>query len=406
MRDALDRAPCGFLSFTDDGTIREVNATLLELLRTSREELIGRPILSILSVGSRIFSQTHLLPMLRLHGRMEEIFLLLRDRDGREAGVLVNAVRRRSGDDFVNHCVVTAAGERQKYEEELLRARRAAESANRALEAEREQLRIANQALVRRTEELERQRLIADEANRAKSAFLAFMSHELRTPLTAIIGYGQLLEYAELAADDRDSVAQILSAGQHLLSLITDVLDLSAIEAGRLEVRPEPASVREAVLSTVDLVRLAAAERGIEVVTQDPETDDAWILADRRRLRQLLLNLLSNAIKYNRENGRVEVAWERQGGMLRIHVSDTGRGIAPNDLARLFTAYERLDEGRGPEVGSGLGLALCRRLAEAMGGEIGVESVVGVGSTFWVEMPHHAERPDRAPVELAVAAVG
>ena len=217
----LDRAPAGFLSFADDGTILVANTTMAHMLGYTRAELEGRRVESLMSVGARIFYQTHFFPLVRLHGHAEEIFLLLRSAEGEEVGVLANAARHERGGAWATDCVMIRVQERRKFEDELLRARRDAEQARGAaearsaelseandmleaqalelelaqhhlqeqaveLEAQKEELQVINEELLERTEELDRQRAAAEEANRAKSSFLAVMSHELRTPLNAI----------------------------------------------------------------------------------------------------------------------------------------------------------------------------------------------------------------------------
>jgi len=226
----------------------------------------------------------------------------------------------------------------------------------------------------------------AEAANRAKSDFLSRMSHELRTPLNAILGFGQILEMDVHTEENQESVEQILKAGQHLLALIDEVLDIARIEAGQMSLSVEPVSVRAVLQESVDLVRLTAAKQGITLRTKDALAVERFVRADQQRLKQVLLNLLSNAIKYNRPNGTVTLSCERAGeDRLRILVQDTGRGIPNEKLQRLFTPFDRLDAESAVE-GTGLGLALSKGLVEAMGGRLGVESTAHVGSRFWVEL--------------------
>ena len=244
-----------------------------------------------------------------------------------------------------------------------------------------------------RLEQGQRQaREAAETANRAKSDFLSRMSHELRTPLNAILGFGQLLELDELGPTQQESVDQILKGGRHLLDLINEILDISRIETGSLALSPEPVSVGEAVADVVTLMQPLADERRVRLTSEPAvpgESDQGLhVLADRQRLKQILLNLVANAIKYNRDGGIVTVAYHTDGeSQLRISVIDNGPGIRSEDLGRLFTPFERLGaEATGVE-GSGVGLALCRRLAEAMGGTVDVESTFGQGSRFSVQLP-------------------
>lgn len=229
---------------------------------------------------------------------------------------------------------------------------------------------------------------VADRANRAKSEFLSRMSHELRTPLNAILGFGQLLEIDKNITEKQSrSVQHILKGGRHLLGLINEVLDVSRIEAGHMEVSLAPIHVSDILAETLDLLRPLAAQRNIPITGEAANTIDRYVLADRQRLRQILLNLLSNAIKYNRAGGSVSVECTEIGSRVRFSISDTGVGISADKLPKLFTPFERLGAENSGIEGTGLGLALSRRLAELMGGSLGVESVVGKGSTFWVEVP-------------------
>jgi PAS domain S-box-containing protein len=233
----------------------------------------------------------------------------------------------------------------------------------------------------------------AEAASRAKSEFLSRMSHELRTPLNAILGFGQLMELEADTPTQHENADHILKAGRHLLALINEVLDITGIEAGRLHLSAEPVRVSEAVQETLDLISPLAAARGIALGSDTALLETSFVHADRQRLKQVLLNLVANAVKYNTEGGRAHLSCEAAGdGRLRIVVSDTGPGIPSEKLGRLFTAFDRLGAEQTGVEGTGLGLALSKRLVEAMQGDMGVSSEVGKGSTFWVELPT-AESP-------------
>ena len=227
----------------------------------------------------------------------------------------------------------------------------------------------------------------AETANRSKSEFLSRMSHELRTPLNAVIGFAQLLGMDDLSEDQHDGVRQIIRGGEHLLGLINEVLDIARIETGRLSVSIEPVRVDEVVNDAIDLVRPLANVRSIRFPAHVGDACTCHVQGDRQRLKQVLLNLLGNAVKYNRDNGRVELTCQHMpNGRIRISVTDSGPGIAPDKLALVFTPFERLDAEKTAIEGTGLGLALARGLVDAMGGDLGVDSVVGAGTTFWVEL--------------------
>jgi CheY-like chemotaxis protein len=230
--------------------------------------------------------------------------------------------------------------------------------------------------------------MAAEAANQSKSEFLSRMSHELRTPLNAVLGFSQLLELDELTPDQEQAVGQITKGGRHLLDLINEILDISQIETGKLTLSPEAVNVREVVAECVDLVRPLAAERGVHLLGGELAACGHHVFADRQRLKQILLNLLGNGIKYNRDGGTVSISCSQPNpGRLRIQVTDTGPGIPREQFGLLFTPFERLGAEQSTIEGTGIGLALSRRLAEVMGGTLDVDSTVGRGSTFSVEFP-------------------
>jgi PAS domain S-box-containing protein len=238
----------------------------------------------------------------------------------------------------------------------------------------------------------------AERSNAAKSEFLSRMSHELRTPLNAILGFAQVLELDIKDARQRDDLREILRAGGHLLQLIADLLDLSRIESGRLALSLEPVELADAVDAAVALVVPQLAPAGVTLESGSAECRSAMIVADATRLRQVLVNLLSNAVKYNRPGGTIRLECvQGEADTVIVKVIDTGRGIAPEQMGRLFEPFERLGAETSGVEGAGIGLALSKRLIEAMGGAIGASSKPGQGSTFWVDLPRsRASSPSQA----------
>jgi signal transduction histidine kinase/ActR/RegA family two-component response regulator len=250
-----------------------------------------------------------------------------------------------------------------------------------------DEVRLLGQYAVSITAALERVRLIEAlaDASRAKSDFLSRMSHELRTPLNSILGFTQLLEIDELGEQQQDSVHRIHRAGEHLLALINEILDLDRIESGDIAVELSPVLVASALKEATELVAPMAAKRGI--VLETGLLDSLTVLADRQRLVQVLLNLLSNAIKYSPVKAKVEISALARDRVIEIHVVDGGAGVAPESFDRLFQPFDRLG-AEGTEIeGTGIGLTLSRALARLMGGEVRVKSAIGVGSDFWIELP-------------------
>jgi PAS domain S-box-containing protein len=423
--ELLDRAPCGFVSYADDGTIIHINATLLERLGHTRDDTIGRHVETILAVGSRIFHQTHFFPLVKLHGGAQEVFMLLRARDGEDVGVLANAIRHERSGVHATDCVFMEVRERRKFEEALLQARQAADRANVALEARRrdaeeaarrvesqamelelqhqqleeqatelvvqsEELQGVNESLQLLNEDLQRQREVADEANRAKSAFLAVMSHELRTPLNAIAGYVQLIEmgvHGPVTDAQREALGRIDRSQRHLLRLINDVLNLSRIEAGRVDYAVENVLLSEVASSILPMVELQIAAKDQRLDTAVPSGVTAR--ADREKVQQILLNLLTNAMKFTAPGGRITLeAGELSSSQVFLRVTDTGRGIPPEMLEKVFEPFVQVDASRSRTgEGTGLGLAISRDLARGMGGDLSARSEPGVGSTFELSLP-------------------
>lgn len=233
--------------------------------------------------------------------------------------------------------------------------------------------------------------LLAETANRAKSEFISNMSHELRTPLNAILGFTELLisdcDVPKDAEEARSSLGYIQEAGQLLLSLINDTLDLAKVEAGRISIEQQPINIGELIANVVTLNQGSASKTGISINNQVKDDPDNRVMADPVRLRQVMINLLSNAIKYNRPNGSVTISIENQPkGRLRTIVSDTGYGIPADKMGLLFQAFNRLGAETGTIEGHGIGLSLAKKLVEYMDGSIGVESVPGEGTRFWVDL--------------------
>ena len=341
------------------GFITDVNKQTEALTGCTRDELIGAPFKNYFTDPDRAEMS---IKLALSNKKLTDYELTVRASDGKETVVSYNA---------------TTFYDRDRKLQGVFAAARDV--------TERKRL---NQVLQEKNVELESARSVAEEANLAKSDFLSSMSHELRTPLNAILGFAQLLESTSPlpTASQMDSIAQILKAGWHLLMLINEVLDLAVVESGKVSLSPEPVSLSEVISECQAMMEPQGRKRGITLTF--PQFDIPYFVnADRTRLKQVLINLLSNAIKYSKPGGPVAVncttsTLER----IRISIKDSGAGLPPEKLMQLFQPFNRLGQESSAEEGTGIGLLMSKRLVELMGGVIGVESIVGVGSVFWFEL--------------------
>ena len=357
MDELLEAAPAGFLSFDDDGIILVTNRRMTERLGYQPGELEGRHIETILSAGGRIFYHTHFFPLLKMQGSADEVYFSLRSKEGEEVPVLTNAARRISGGKAFNDCVFVRMSVRHQYEDELLRARKA-----------------------------------ADQASASKARFLSMMSHDLRTPLAAITGYADLLMTemrGPITEEQREDLRAIKSAGQDMMRLISDILSFAQLESGRVEVRMQPVRLEDVLARAESLMRVRFQEKSL-AYDRTACPVDFTIAADPDRLQQILLNLLTNAVKFTPPGGEIHVRCTREEGRTLIHVEDTGVGIPEHRVAEVFEPFVQLQHGSAPagESGVGLGLSISRDLARAMGGDLTVTSVEGKGSVFTIALPN------------------
>ena len=346
---------CAIFMLDEEGKVKSWNAGAQRIQGYSTKEIIGQH-------NSRFFSQEDVdidkreraLQEAAAVGRSEDNGWRVR-KDGSTfwANVIMTAIRDSSGDLRGYATLERDMTERRRVEAELNAAKATAEA-----------------------------------ANQAKSEFLSSMSHELRTPLNAILGFAQLMESDAPAPSpaQKVSIDQILQAGWYLLALINEVLDLSLIESGKLSFSNEKMSLPEVLTDCRAMMEPLALKRGITMSFPDFD-EPCFVMADRTRVRQILVNLLSNAIKYNRPNGTIKVECAvRKEGYLRVCVSDTGMGLTPDKLKQLFQPFNRLGQEAGIEQGTGIGLVVTKRLVEVMKGTIGVESAVGSGTQFWIDL--------------------
>jgi PAS domain S-box-containing protein len=359
------------------GIITDVNQQMEALTGCTRDELIGAPFKNYFTDPDRAEAGIRQV----LNGsKVTDYELTACARDGKKTVVSYNATTFHDRDRKLQGVFAAARDvtERKRFE----------------------------RALQENNIELERAKAAAEKANLAKSDFLSSMSHELRSPLNAILGFAQLInsDSPPPTPSQAASIDQILHAGWYLLELINEILDLAQIESGKLALSREPTSLAEVMLECQAMIEPQAQQRGIKMIY--PQSGiPRFVDADRTRLKQVLINLLSNAIKYNQANGTVVVecamsAPER----MRISVRDTGAGLPPEMLSQLFQPFNRLGQERGREEGTGIGLVMSKRLVELMGGLIGVESTVGLGSVFWFELnaTQEPKLPEtEAPAEIA-----
>ena len=341
------------------GSITDVNKQMEALTGCTRDELIGAPFKKFFTDPDR--AETGIKLVLS-ETKVTNFELTARARDDKKTVVSCNATTFYDRDRTLQGVIVAARDV-----------------------TERKRL---DQSLQETNVQLENAKSAAEKANLAKSDFLSSMSHELRSPLNAILGFGQLMESGSPppTAGQKDSIDQILQAGWYLLELINEILDLSLIESGKLSLSPESMSLAEVLNDCQAMIEPQAQKSAIRMLF--PRSDSPYFVkADRTRVKQVLINLLSNAIKYNRADGTVEVKCrEITAERIRISFHDTGQGLSEENLAQLFQPFNRLGQESGAEEGTGIGLVVSKRLVELMGGAIGAESTVGVGSVFWIEL--------------------
>ncbi len=349
-----DEAPCGYVSSLPDGTILKLNRTLGEWLRYPAAALLGRRLQALLTIGSRIYYETHYAPLLAMQGYVSEIAVELRDRGGNSLPVLLSARQQRDalGAVRVIRTVVFNASERRRYEQELLR---------------------------------ERQR--AQRNAEAKAELLRMLSHDVRTPLGTIMNIAQLLA-STVDADARQRQLRILqNAAQGLLSLVNNVLDTERLEAAELRLQPDTFALCAQVEALLDQLRVTAEEKGLTLTLElDPQVP-ARVTGDAIRLLQVLTNLIGNAVKFTERGGIVVriglVERTKAGAVLAFSVQDSGIGIPADRIGEIFQAFNQVSEDIGRRFGgSGLGLTICKRIIELHGSRLEVESTPGTGSRF------------------------
>ncbi|MDO8415933.1 MAG: ATP-binding protein [Agitococcus sp.] len=358
--DLYDLAPVGYCTISELGIILEANIAAATLLGVCRRELVGQRITRfVVKAQQDIFYQYRKQHFILGEPLSCELQMMKSDGSCCWVSLLTTAIEDVNG-ETVQRIVLNDVTERKHL----------------------------HQILQDKNSELERAKSVAEKANLAKTEFLSSMSHELRTPLNAILGFGQLIESGvpTPTPSQQRSIGQILKAGWYLLALINEILDLALIESGKLSLSLEAISLNEVMAECQSMIEPQAQKYGITVTFPTLNTP-YFVKADHTRLKQVLINLLSNAIKYNKLSGSVVVVCrESSAGRIRLCIEDTGEGLNTSQIEQLFQPFNRLGQEKNKEEGTGIGLVVCKRLIELMGGTIGIESTVGVGSVFWFEL--------------------
>lgn len=365
--DLYDLAPVGYCSVNADGVILEANLEAATQLGVTRSGLLQRPINQFIHLSQR---DAYYLFLRRLMatGESQTCELQMMKSSGALFWALMSAsVAYEAGGAPVMRLVLRDVSERK----------------------------AADEALHTKNLELDQARLAAEKASHAKSDFLNCMSHELRSPLNTILGFAQLLDMANPAPSQpqKASIDHIQKAGWYLLDLINEILELATVESGLVRITLERIDLRDLLQECQSMFDPQALEHGIGMRLSD-FSPGVQVLADRLRLKQVLINLFSNAVKYNCEGGFVEVSCQKMTPQkVRVSVKDSGVGLSAENLAQLFQPFIRLGPPPQPEAGTGIGLAISKRLMALMGGAMGAESTVGVGSIFWIELNLEGNTP-------------
>jgi len=375
MNDVLDNAPCGFVTVANDGLVKMANATLLKMLGAERDEVVGRPFHLLLTSGSRIFYQTHVVPLLKMRGECEEIYLSVRTKTGEELPMLINA-RVRDGDESGLHdCLLVRVRQRAQFEAALL--------------AERKK---------------------AQKASKAKDDFLAALSHELRTPLNPILMLSTEMELDEsLPAEARAHAGIIRSNAELEARLMDDLLDLTRIAHGKFHLVQSTFSLHDLLKNTQDIARDDCRAKGVSL-TFAKAAEEHHVECDFARMQQVFWNLVKNAIKFTPEGGKIHVATDNVSpGRIAVTVRDSGIGISAEMQPRIFEAFDQGSVATQQFGGLGLGLAIVKSVVDMHGGILSVSSQgAGRGATFTVELatcpPPSCAAPDALPTASAPAA--
>jgi two-component system CheB/CheR fusion protein len=366
MNPALDRIPCGFLAFADDGRIVAVNDTLCTLLGYERDELLREPHVQILfSPGGRVFYQTHLFPLLKLQQEIEEIYISLRTKSGEEVPFLINGRREETKDGFQSHCILMRVRQRNHFESELLNAKKAAQ-----------------------------------QASKAKDDFLAALSHELRNPLTPVLMLSTAMElHSEFPDDVREQAGIIRRNAELEVRLIDDLLDHTRIRHGKLSLVLVPLDVHALLGDTQEIVKSEGSGKRVTVKFEKNATAH-YVNGDGARLQQVFWNVIKNAVKFTPPDGAVHVVTSNDAeGNIIVRVTDSGIGIPSEVLPRIFNAFEQGSVSTRKFGGLGLGLAISQGIVSMHGGSIWAESEgTGHGATFSVAL-----KTTPAPATAALA---
>ena len=396
--DLYDLAPVGYCTLSEQGLILEANLMAATLFDTSRADLVDKPISNFIFEADQANYYLHRKLLIK-SGEQQSYDLRIINNSGEEpTWIHLTATYEKNADGVpILRKVMTDISARKKVEQTLRESEERYHKEQRRLD---QILKNSNIELGRATVLAEKATAAAEKANLAKSDFLSNMSHELRTPLSAILGFAQLIDIGSPPPTPKQkrNVEQILLAGWYLLDLINEILDLALIESGKLSISLEPVALSQVLRDCSIMIESQAEKHGIKVNFTDIDLNFT-VIADRTRLKQVLINLMSNAVKYNKPKGTVVVNCVQSPEHIRICVTDSGKGLTPEQIAQLFQPFNRLGQENNTAQGTGIGLVMTKRLIELMMGKIGLGSIVGEGSTFWVEIPRSDTQAmiERAP---------
>lgn len=355
MDTTLDKLPCGYLEFNNEGIVGQVNNMFCEIVGYQRDELVNQHIESVLTPGARVFYQTHIFPMLKMQNRVDEIYITLLSKEDKKIPVLINAERASEKTEFNNRCIVVRMQRRSEYEDRILYDKKKAEKAS-------------------------------DE----REEFLSMMSHELRTPLSVILSMVDILSdemNGDGTSDEYQYLGLIKNAGKNLARLADDILNFAKLETGHFSVNSEVVLLEEVLVKSYMMIMPDAERKRVQLNRRDKT--EVSVLADRDRLQQVIMNLLKNAVKFTEPGGKIVLYTEKKSEFVNIHVKDSGIGIPSEKVAQIFQPFIQVEQEVSAlkKDGFGLGLPISKKLARMMGGDLTVSSKQGEGSVFTLHIP-------------------